>query len=215
MSDFVKDKWPVLANAAAGTFIAVMVAIQFLPHGDEGRDGADGMAAMPTAAEPMVSDTGQADTDAEMAAEPATQLADVDGARIANADSEPGNWLSHGRTYSEQRYSPLTAIDAENVSQLGLAWSFSTGTVRGLEATPIVVDGRMYTTGNWGVVYALDARTGEEIWSFDPEVPGEWGRYGCCDIVNRGVALWKGRVYVASFDGRLFALNAEDGSVHW
>lgn len=197
MSHFLREKWPVLVNGAVGTFIAIIVLLQFVGGG-----GPTERADLPVAVDPA--SDGQT-----------TGLLNVDGARIANADSEPGNWLSHGRTYSEQRYSPLTQISDQNASRLGLAWSFSTGTVRGLEATPIVVDGTMYTTGNWGVVQALDARTGVALWEFDPEVPGEWARYGCCDIVNRGVAVWKGRVYVASFDGRLFALNAEDGSVHW
>ncbi len=139
----------------------------------------------------------------------------IDGARIAAADAEPGAWLAHGRTYSEQRYSPLAQINQNNVGALGLAWHFETGTRRGLEASPIVVGGRMFITGNWGVVHALDARSGREIWSFDPEVPGAWARYGCCDIVNRGVAVWKERVYVASFDGRLIALDAATGDKIW
>ena len=140
---------------------------------------------------------------------------EVNGARIIAADREPENWISHGRTYSEQRYSPLSQITDKNVDQLGLAWWFDTGMRRGLEASPIVVGGMLFTTGNWGVVYALDAKTGEEIWRYDPEVPGEWARYGCCDIVNRGVAIWKGKIYVASFDGRLIALEAETGRKIW
>ena len=140
---------------------------------------------------------------------------DIDGRRIIGADSEPENWMAHGRTYDEQRYSPLSEINDANVRDLGLAWSFETGDTRGLEASPIVIDGRIFTTGNWGVVHALDARSGKEIWRFDPEVPGYWARYGCCDIVNRGVAVWKGRVYVASFDGRLIALSAETGKKIW
>ena len=99
----------------------------------------------------------------------------LDGERIVNADDEPGNWLAHGRTYDEQRFSPLDQITADNVSDLGLAWYFDTGTDRGLEASPIVVDGVMYTSGSWSVVFANDARTGELIWQFDPEVPKEWG----------------------------------------
>ncbi len=210
MSDFLREKWPVLVNGATGVLIAAVVVMQFAGGGGE-----VDTTSLPDAA--PVSGGEIAETPAEEAPAAATErpAGDIDGARIINADSEPGSWLAHGRTYSEQRYSPLTQINDQNASELGLAWSFSTGTVRGLEASPIVVDGKLYTTGNWGVVHALDAKTGEEIWDFDPEVPGEWARYGCCDIVNRGVAVWKGRVYVASFDGRLFALNAEDGSVHW
>ena len=139
----------------------------------------------------------------------------LDGKRIINADNEPGNWLAHGRTYDEQRFSPLDQITADNVSDLGLAWYFDTGTDRGLEASPIVVDGVMYTSGSWSVVFANDARTGELIWQFDPEVPKEWGVNACCDVVNRGVAVWKGRVYVGTIDGRLIALDAATGEVTW
>ncbi len=139
----------------------------------------------------------------------------IDGARVQAADEEPHNWLAHGRTYSEQRYSPLDEINDSNVAGLGLAWSYDTGTIRGLEASPIVVDGLMFATGTWSRVYALNAKTGEELWTFDPEVPGEWARFACCDVVNRGVAVWQGRVYVASLDGRLFALDASNGEVVW
>lgn len=139
----------------------------------------------------------------------------MDGARIAAADDEPGNWLAHGRTYDEQRYSPLTMINDQNVGDLGLAWSFDTDTTRGLEASPIVVDGVMYTTGSWSTVFALNAKTGEQLWSYDPEVPRPWGYNACCDVVNRGVAVWKGKVYVGTIDGRLVALDAADGSVVW
>lgn len=140
---------------------------------------------------------------------------EVDGARIVAADAEPGNWLTHGRTYSGQRFSPLDKVNAGNVKDLGLAWSYDTATVRGLEASPIVVDGVMFATGSWSIVYALDAKTGEELWKYDPEVPGEWGRKLCCDVVNRGVAVWKGRVYVGTIDGRLIALDAKTGKPIW
>ena len=89
------------------------------------------------------------------------------------------------------------------------------GTKRGIEATPLVVDGIMYLTGPWSMVYAIDARKGELIWTYDPEVPREKGENGCCDVVNRGVALYKGRVYVGTFDGRLLALDASTGMLHW
>ncbi|MBT3708458.1 MAG: PQQ-binding-like beta-propeller repeat protein, partial [Gammaproteobacteria bacterium] len=127
----------------------------------------------------------------------------VNGQRIIEADSEPENWLSHGRTYSEQRYSPLSDINRSNIENLGLAWVYKTGTKRGLEATPIVINGVIYTTGSWSKVYAVDARTGEEIWTFDPEVPGEAGRNACCDVVNRGLAIWQGKLYLGTIDGRL------------
>ena len=139
----------------------------------------------------------------------------MDGERITNADDEPQNWLAHGRTYEEARFSPLERINADNVDDLGLAWYFDTGTDRGLEATPIVVDGIMYTSGSWSLVFANDARTGKLIWQYDPEVPKAWGANACCDVVNRGVAVWKGRVYVGTIDGRLIALDAATGDVAW
>ncbi len=98
-----------------------------------------------------------------------TSTASIDGARISKG--EAGNWLSTGRTYDEQRHSPLTQINDENIGELGLEWYWDTGTKRGLEATPIVVDGVMFTSGTWSVVWAHDAKTGELLWEYDPEVP--------------------------------------------
>ena len=143
------------------------------------------------------------------------QAADIDGARIQAADADPGNWLAHGRTYGEQRFSPLDRVNAGNVKDMGLAWSFDTNSIRGLEASPIVKDGVMFATGSWSVVYALDAKTGQQLWVYDPEVPREWGRKPCCDVVNRGVAVWKGRVYVGTIDGRLVSLDAKTGKPIW
>ena len=141
--------------------------------------------------------------------------ANVDAARILAADKEPGNWMSHGRTYSEQRFSPLDAVNAGNVKDLGLAWSFELATNRGVETTPIVVDGTMYVTSAWSVAYALDAKTGKPLWTYDPHVNREIGHNACCDVVNRGVAVWKGKVYLATLDGRLVALDAKTGAVAW
>ena len=139
----------------------------------------------------------------------------VDGTRIQGADLEPENWLSHGRTYSEQRLSPLTTINDQNVDQLGLDWYFDTGTTRGLEASPLVFGGMLYTTGSWSKVFALDAKTGELKWSFDPEVPRAWGANACCDVVNRGVAAWGDQIFVGTIDGRLIALDKDTGDVNW
>jgi quinohemoprotein ethanol dehydrogenase len=139
----------------------------------------------------------------------------VDAARIAKADTEPGSWLAHGRTWDEQRYSPLARIHTGNVEGLGLAWSYATGSVRGQEATPIAVDGVLYATTAWSIAFALDAATGREIWRYDPGVPRAKGRDACCDVVNRGVAVWKGRVYLGTLDGRLVALDAATGKPVW
>jgi len=139
----------------------------------------------------------------------------VDAARIIAADSEPENWLAHGRTWSEQRFSPLDQINATSVGQLGLAWSLDLDTNRGQEATPIVVDGIMYSTSAWSKVQAVDARTGRLLWQYDPQVPGIWDVRACCGVQNRGVAVWKGQVYIGTLDGRLISLQAETGELTW
>jgi len=143
------------------------------------------------------------------------QAAELDARRIAAADREPGNWLSHGRSYDEQRFSPLRQIDQSNVGQLGLAWQFKLDVDRGVEATPLIIDGVMYTTGPYSIVYALDAANGRLLWKYDPKVPREHAGAGCCDVVNRGVAAWGDKVFVGSFDGRLIAINAKTGKRAW
>ncbi len=139
--------------------------------------------------------------------------AGVDGARIIAAD--PGEWLSHGRTYAEERFSPLDEINRETVAELGLAWKFATGNRRGMEATPIVAGGVMYVSTAWSRVVALDAKTGALRWRYDPEVPGAKGRDACCDVVNRGVAIWQDKVFLGALDGRLIALDRETGEEVW
>jgi quinohemoprotein ethanol dehydrogenase len=139
----------------------------------------------------------------------------VDDAALAAPDARQGDWLSNGRDYYEQRFSPLTEINDANVDKLGLAWQFETATERGLEATPLVVDGVMYTTASWSVTYAIDARTGKQLWKYDPEVHRKYDNLACCDVVNRGAAFYKGKVYVGVLDGRLVALDANSGKVAW
>ncbi len=139
----------------------------------------------------------------------------VDEKRLAQADRHPDQWFLSGRDRSNGHYSPLAQINKANVSRLGFAWDYATHTVRSLEATPLVVDGVMYTSGSIGQVYALDAKTGRELWTFDPQNNLRVNQRACCDEVNRGVAVWKGRVYVASFDGHLFALDASTGQTVW
>jgi quinohemoprotein ethanol dehydrogenase len=141
--------------------------------------------------------------------------ASVNGTRISNADSEPGNWMTYGRTYAEQRFSPLKQINDHNLDRLGLAWHFDLDTHRGQEATPLVVDGVMYFTSAWSKVFALNATTGQMIWKYDPKVPPEWAINACCDVVNRGVAVWQGKVFVGTLDGRLIALDATTGKPLW
>jgi alcohol dehydrogenase (cytochrome c)/quinohemoprotein ethanol dehydrogenase len=137
-------------------------------------------------------------------------------ARAASAPADPGQWASHGRDYSEQRYSPLKQINADNAAKLGLAW-FGDLAERGgsYETTPLVADGRIYVTAPWSKVYAFDAKTGKLLWKYDPKVPGEWAVSLCCGIVNRGVAVWKDKVIWGTLDGRLVAVNAKTGKKVW
>jgi quinohemoprotein ethanol dehydrogenase len=139
----------------------------------------------------------------------------VDAQRVAAVDKEPGQWLTSGRDAGKTFYSPLDQINAETVSRLGFAWEFEAGTNRGMQATPIVVDGVMYTSGVAGRVYALDAANGKVLWRFEPQIDFKNARSACCDIVNRGVSVWNGKVYVATFDGILYSLDARDGKVLW
>ncbi len=139
----------------------------------------------------------------------------VDIARLQSLDKEPGAWLTTGRDAGKTHYSPLDAINRDSVKRLGLAWEFRPGTDRGMQATPLVVDGVMYTSGVAGRVYALDAATGRLLWKFEPPLKLKNARGSCCDIVNRGVAVWQGKVYVGSFEGVLYALDASDGKVLW
>jgi quinohemoprotein ethanol dehydrogenase len=141
--------------------------------------------------------------------------ANVNDEQLIQADDQPGNWLTHGRTYSEQRFSPLKQINDQNAAQLGLAWYIDLDTHRGQEATPLVVDGVMYFTSAWSKVFAVDATTGTRLWSYDPKVPPQWAVNACCDVVNRGVAIWHGKVYVGTLDGRLIALDGATGKPVW
>ncbi len=141
--------------------------------------------------------------------------ADVTSLRLQQADQEPGNWMSYGRGYNEQHFSPLKLINDQNVSRLKLAWYYDVDTHRGQEATPLVIDGVMYFTTAWSKVFALNAATGRLLWSYDPQVPGEWAVNACCDVVNRGAAAWGGKIYFGTLDGRLIALDAATGRRVW
>ncbi len=144
-----------------------------------------------------------------------TKNGQVDTKRLANAAADGDNWVSYGRTQDEQRFSPLTDISDSNVGQLGLEWSFDLDTARGQEATPIVVDGVMYVSTAWSMVKAFDAVSGKLLWSYDPKVPRELLVNVCCDAVNRGVAVYNGKVFVGTIAGHLVALNADTGAVVW
>ena len=125
------------------------------------------------------------------------------------------NWAMTGFNYNEQRHSPLTQINADNVKDLGIAWFADLPDARGQEATPVVVDGKMFISTAWSKVFAYDAKTGKPLWSLDPEVDKARGVKACCDVVNRGVAFWKGSVFVGTIDGRLISLDATTGKQNW
>ncbi|MCK0166436.1 PQQ-dependent dehydrogenase, methanol/ethanol family [Jannaschia sp. S6380] len=144
-----------------------------------------------------------------------TATAGIDTAAIIAEAAETDDWLTHGLNYQETRHSLLDDITPENVGEMGLVWSHDMQSRRGVEATPIVVDGVMYVTASWSVVHALDAVTGEELWVYDPEVPREHAYKGCCDVVNRGVALYEGTVFVGAYDGMLHAIDAATGERKW
>ena len=137
----------------------------------------------------------------------------VDTARLQAAQREPGQWLSLGRTWQGDRFSPSTIITADSAGKLGFEWEYGFRSHRGRvehgqEATPLVVDGVIYASGPWGSAIAVDARTGKERWRYDPDVDGSYNRKACCDVVSRGLQVWKGKVYVATLDGHLVALDA-------
>ncbi len=139
----------------------------------------------------------------------------VDGEALLNAGDDGANWITYGRTYDEQRFSPLDQINTANVEELGLAWFADMDTARGQEATPLVIDGKLYLTTAWSKVKAYDGVTGALLWEYDPEVPGETAVKACCDVVNRGLATWGDSLFLGTLDGRLVKLDRETGAVAW
>jgi alcohol dehydrogenase (cytochrome c)/quinohemoprotein ethanol dehydrogenase len=137
----------------------------------------------------------------------------VNAQRIIAAN--PDDWLSYGRTYDEQRHSPLDQINKNTVKDLGLAWYADMDTARGQEATPLAIDGNIYITTAWSKAKAYDALTGKLEWEYDPKVPGERGVAACCDVVNRGMAAWGDKLFLGTLDGRLVALDRKTGKEVW
>jgi len=139
-----------------------------------------------------------------------------DGVTAAMIAAPPeGEWLSYGRDYAEQRFSPLNQVNLDTIGQLGLAWFADLDTARGQEGTPLVIDGRIYITTAWSKVKAYDAATGEPLWQYDPEVSGEVAPNACCDVVNRGLAAWGDKLFLGALDGRLIALDRNSGEEVW
>lgn len=152
---------------------------------------------------------------ASCAAGRATPRTAVSDARLAAADGDASSWLTYGRTYTEQRFSPLTQIRRDTVAGLGLAWFRDLNSNRGQQGTPLVVNRRLFVSTAWSRVYAFDAKSGKTLWFFDPKVPPETGGKACCDVVNRGLAAWGDSIFVGTLDGRLISLDAATGRVNW
>lgn len=155
-----------------------------------------------------------ADTPKPIASQPMGAAA-VNAERIIGYAKEPGSWLVTGGDYGEQRFSSLDQINDANVGELGLAWYADIDTERGQESTPVVVDGVMYLTTAWSMVKAYDITSGSLLWAYDPEIDRAKGADACCDVVNRGVAAWNGKIYLGALDGRLIALDGKTGKVIW
>src|ERR1700683_1639358 len=145
----------------------------------------------------------------------ATKVDDAALRTVAQGKGE--EWLSYGFTPQETRYTPLSQINASNVSRLGLAWPVEVGPGgAGQEATPLVHNGVIFSTTQWSVVFAVDVRTGKEKWRWDPEVNQTVVRAkACCGVVQRGLAMYDGRIIAPAIDGRLFALDEETGKPLW
>ena len=147
----------------------------------------------------------------------AARPAAVTGARMRapDAPANAGNWMSYGRTWDEQRFSPLTAINDSNVSHLGLAWYADLNTFRGIEGTPLAVDGILYNVSIFNIVTAYDGRSGKTLWTYDPKVERQWARLACCGPSARGIAAWNGKIYIGALDGRVIAVDAKTGKQVW
>ncbi|TAJ93844.1 MAG: PQQ-dependent dehydrogenase, methanol/ethanol family [Gammaproteobacteria bacterium] len=154
-------------------------------------------------------------TPAQAVAPTAPAAANVTAERLLNAGAEPGQWMTYGGAYEEQRYSRLTQINKENVKSLGLVWFADYDTNLQQTGSPLYVDGVIYVSTAWSKVYAFDAKTGKELWKFNPKVPGEWAVKVCCGLVNRGIAAWNGKIYVGTLDARLIAIDAKTGKEAW
>ncbi len=148
-------------------------------------------------------------------APPPPTAANVTAARLSAGDAEADQWFTPGRDVDGTYYSPLRDITPANVARLGFAWDYKLGTNRGQESTPLVIDGVLYATSNFGRVYALDAATGRELWKYDPHIDGQWARHACCDAVNRGLVAFEGVLYVGALDGWLHAIDARTGVLKW
>ncbi len=145
----------------------------------------------------------------------APPAAQVTAERLLKAADEPSQWMTYGGSYSEQRFSKLAKINRDTVKTLGLSWFADYDTNLQQTGTPLFVDGVLYVSTAWSKVYAFDAKTGKQLWQYNPKVPGEWAAKVCCGLVNRGIAAYNGKIYVGTLDARLVALDAKTGNEAW
>ncbi len=135
---------------------------------------------------------------------------------LENAADDNSSWLTYGRDYYAQRFVDLEQITPANVNRLQAAWVFATGGEnRGLQATPLLHNGVLYISADGSRVFAIDARTGKKLWSYDPQIGKEVERVYCCGAINRGLALWGELVYIGTLDARMVALNKDTGALVW
>jgi quinohemoprotein ethanol dehydrogenase len=149
------------------------------------------------------------------AADNTAPAAAVTADRLLNAANEPSQWMTYGGTYSEHRYSGLKQINRDNVKQLGLTWFADYDTNLQQAGTPLYIDGVIYVSTAWSKVYAFDAKTGKQLWQYNPRTSGENIQKVCCGIVNRGIAAYNGKIYIGTLDGRLVAIDAKTGKEAW
>ena len=163
---------------------------------------------------PSCDDTEVPDLQKGSSAHLSSILAAIDDTALAS-NKPSGDWITYGQTYREQRYSPLDEINRTNVDELGLAWHLELGDRRGIQATPLAIDGILFFTTTWSVVHAVDDRTGKKLWSLDPQVDRAKAADLCCGVINRGLAAYKGALFVGTLDGRLISINGATGTVNW
>ena len=131
--------------------------------------------------------------------------------RLVRAGENPSDWLIYGGNYAATWFTPLKQIDTTNVNRLAPAWAFSMGVLGGQDGVPVVNNGIMYITSAWSKLFALDAKTGTLLWMYEADLPENISAMLCCDVVNRGVAVLGDRVFWATLDGHLIALDARSG----
>jgi PQQ-dependent dehydrogenase (methanol/ethanol family) len=153
-------------------------------------------------------------TQERTAASAPSRPANVNAERLVNAEKEPGQWMTYGGTYSEQRFSRLNEINSQNVGRLGLKWYADYETNQNQHGSPLYVDGVIYVSTSRNVVYAFDAKTGAQLWKYNAMIQGERLSYNV-GLVNRGIAAWNGKIFMGTLDARLVAIDARTGKQVW